>query len=111
VDELLDVTRVSRGKIRLDRQPLDLAGLLRSAAGDHQAALEEAGLTLRLELPEGPVPVAGDPVRLTQVVGNLLHNATKFTERGGRVTVELSLDREARRAAVAVRDSGIGIEP
>src|SRR5262249_54951736 len=58
-----------------------------------------------------PVWVSGDPTRLAQVVGNLLGNAAKFTDPGGRVTVRLTADREARRAAVAVSDTGIGIEP
>jgi CheY-like chemotaxis protein len=73
--------------------------------------LETGGLTLCLELPEEPVWIDGDPTRLAQVVGNLLGNATKFTEPGGQVRVRLVADPESQSAVLSVRDSGIGIEP
>jgi signal transduction histidine kinase len=110
VDELLEITRIARGKIQLDRQPLDLAALLRAAVADHHTALEEARLTLHLQLPAEPVLVLGDAVRLNQIVGNLIHNALKFTDSGGEITVALAVDPEKQRAAVTVRDTGIGIE-
>jgi signal transduction histidine kinase len=111
VDELLEVTRIARGKMQLDCQSLDLGTLLRATAEDFRTVLEEAGLTLHVQLHAEPVGVAGDSVRLTQVVANLLQNALKFTDAGGQVTVELTVDREKQRAVVTVRDTGIGIEP
>jgi PAS domain S-box-containing protein len=87
VDELLDVSRISRGKIELNPQRLDLAALVRDTSEDHRRVLEAAGLSLTLELPEAPLWVDGDPTRLAQVLGNLLTNAAKFTPPGGQVTV------------------------
>ncbi len=109
VDDLLDVFRIAHRKLLLRKDRLDLAQLVRLAAIDHRNALESAGLTLSLELPERPVWVAGDSTRLSQVVGNLLHNAAKFTDPGGRVTVRVTADEAARRVAVQVIDTGIGI--
>jgi signal transduction histidine kinase len=108
VDDLLEVNRIARGKIKLELQRVDLAVLVRDTVQDHRAALEGAGLTVNLEVPGEPVWVRGDPTRLAQVLGNLLHNAGKFTEAGGGVTVRLTA---AARAEVSVRDTGIGIEP
>jgi signal transduction histidine kinase len=110
VDDLLDVTRIGQGKIELRPQRLDLGELVRVTAEDHRAALEASGLECRLEVPERAVWVRGDSVRLAQVVGNLLHNATKFTSAGGRVEVQLRCDDAAGRAVVGVRDTGAGIE-
>src|SRR5262249_2949093 len=90
VDDLLDVSRISPGKSLLRREQFDLVPLVRAALEDHRAMLEEAGLALTAELPGQPLWVAGDPTRLAQVVGNLLHNTRKFTDRGGRVTVRLA---------------------
>jgi signal transduction histidine kinase/ActR/RegA family two-component response regulator len=111
VDELLDVTRIGRGKIKLERRQFDLAELIRTTAADLRSTFEESRLGLTLELPADPVLVAADPVRLTQVVGNLLQNAAKFTDAGGTVTVRLASDPETKRAVVWVTDTGIGIEP
>jgi signal transduction histidine kinase len=111
VDDLLDITRISRGMIQLRLQPLDLARLLSDTAEDHRATLEANGVAFQLELPAVPVVVSGDTVRLAQVVGNLLHNATKFTSQGGRVEVQLQPAEAERRAVVRVRDSGEGIAP
>jgi two-component system CheB/CheR fusion protein len=109
VDDLLDVSRISRGKILLRKECLDLVDLVRSAVEDHRGALTADGLTLDVSLPDRPLWVSGDPTRLAQAVGNVLHNAGKFTDRGGRVTVLLG--KEGSEAVLAVRDTGIGIEP
>jgi signal transduction histidine kinase/CheY-like chemotaxis protein len=109
VDDLLDASRIAQGKIVLHRERLDLARLVRETAEDRRGGLEKAGLTLTLDVPAEPVWVPGDPARLAQVVGNLVHNAQKFTDHGGHVTVQLR--REPGRAVVVVRDTGIGIEP
>ena len=82
VDDLLDVSRISSGKILVRKEPVDLAALLRNTAEDYRESLEAGGTSLKLSLPSGPVWVHGDPTRLSQAVGNLLHNAEKYTERG-----------------------------
>jgi PAS domain S-box-containing protein len=92
LDDLLDVSRITRGKISLRRVRLDLRQLVRDLAEDRHADADAASLTLSLELPEQPVWVRGDPTRLTQVAGNLLHNAIKFSEPGGRVGIRLSVE-------------------
>lgn len=110
VDDLLDVSRISRGKIELRKQRLDLNELVSGALEDHRGQFERAGLALDAALPEGPVFVYGDPTRIAQAVGNLLMNASKFTDRGGRV--HLTLEVEAQQGArVTVRDTGIGLDP
>ncbi len=108
VDDLLDVTRIARGKIELRREPVDLVAVVQRAAEDHRPLMHERGLSLALELPGAPAWVHGDATRLTQVLGNLLQNAAKFTDRGGRVTVSLTLDGPA--AEVRVKDTGIGMD-
>src|SRR6185437_15129499 len=107
VDELLDASRIAQGKVQLKREQLDLAALVRSATGDNRADLETAGLSLSVEVPTVPVWVHGDAARLTQVVGNLLHNAQKFTDAGGRVRVRLA--EEEGQAKLSVEDTGVGI--
>jgi signal transduction histidine kinase/CheY-like chemotaxis protein len=107
VDDLLDVTRIVRGKVELRRADLDLADLTRRTGEDHRALMHEREIDLRVEAPPEPIWVVGDETRLAQVVGNLLHNAAKFTPRGGRVT--LSARRVADRAEIRVRDTGAGI--
>jgi PAS domain S-box-containing protein len=109
IDDLLDVSRISRGKVLLREEPLDLARLVRAAVEDHRPLLKTAGLELTVEFPEGPLPLSGDPTRLAQVVGNLLHNAAKFTDAGGRVQVRLAAETDGRTATLSVRDSGIGM--
>jgi CheY-like chemotaxis protein/nitrogen-specific signal transduction histidine kinase len=111
VDDLLDVSRIGRGKVQLQRERLDLAQVARTTAEDRRPTLEQAGLRLELELPETPVWVSGDATRLAQVLGNLLDNAVKFTDRGGAVSVGLCREPGPARAVLSVRDTGIGIEP
>jgi CheY-like chemotaxis protein len=110
VDDLLDVSRITRGKVLLRKERLDLGELVRSVVEDHRALLESTGLKLFADLPDEPVWVTGDPTRLSQVVGNLLQNANKFTDAGGRVTVRLAAE-PGGGAALAVRDTGIGMGP
>ncbi|HEX4494296.1 MAG TPA: sensor histidine kinase [Thermoanaerobaculia bacterium] len=107
VDDLLDVSRITRGKVELRRQRLDLAEVLRQAAEASRPLADAKGQTLRLELPAETLPLDGDATRLEQVVSNLLRNAVKFTGTGG--TIELAVRREGSRAVVRVRDDGIGI--
>lgn len=107
VDELLDASRIARGKVQLRPERLDLAALVRTAADDHRAQLEAVGLTLAIAVPDTPIWIHGDAARLTQVLGNLLDNARKFTDRGGAVTVRLQ--QEGDEAVLAVEDTGIGM--
>jgi signal transduction histidine kinase/ActR/RegA family two-component response regulator len=109
VDDLLDVTRIARGKIELRREALDLAALARRTAEDHRALMADRGLALSVDVAPGSLLVSGDATRLTQVLGNLLSNAAKFTPAGGRVTLAVRAERGA--AAVEVQDTGIGIDP
>jgi signal transduction histidine kinase/DNA-binding response OmpR family regulator len=110
IDELLDVSRLSRGKILLRHEPLDFTQLVRRTAEDYRPSLEKSGLRLLVDLPDRPLTVRGDTTRLAQVIGNLLHNAGKFTRPAGEVEVSLAAG-EAGRAVLAIRDTGIGIEP
>ncbi|MEO7419271.1 MAG: ATP-binding protein, partial [Thermoanaerobaculia bacterium] len=111
VDDLLDVSRVSRGKILLRAERLDLTPLVAAVVDDLRNLLETSGLELEQELPPEPVWLTGDPTRLSQVVGNLLQNAHKFTNPGGRVRVRLVADRESGQAVLSVEDTGIGMAP
>jgi len=108
VDDLLDVTRISRGKIQLQREVLDLCNVVRRTCEDHRSLFDQSEIELRLHLPASPVR-AEDPTRLAQIVGNLLHNANKFTHAGGMVTVGVTV--RGGRAEIRVRDTGIGMEP
>lgn len=109
IDDLLDVTRIARGKVRLVRERLELGALLRRTLEDHRADFDARAISLVERLAETPVWVDGDATRLVQVVGNLLANAVKFTPRGGRVEVVERID--GKWAVVSVRDNGAGIPP
>jgi signal transduction histidine kinase/ActR/RegA family two-component response regulator len=109
VDDLLELSRLTRGLIDVQREPLDLRGVLQTAVETSRPLIESARHTLSVELPPEPVPIAGDAVRLTQVVANLLNNAAKYTDRGGHIW--LTARTEPDWAVVTVRDTGIGIPP
>jgi len=109
VDDLLEVSRITRGLIQMQREPMDLASALRYAIDTSRALADAAGHTLLVRLPSEPITVAGDAVRLTQVFANLIANAAKYTNSGGTIVVALS--REGDRAIVSVKDDGIGIPP
>jgi two-component system CheB/CheR fusion protein len=108
VDDLLDLSRISRGLLRLLKEPLDVAQPVQQAEGV-QPLVRERGVTLSVSLPAGPVYVEADPTRLQQVVGNLLSNAAKYTDPGG--TILLTARQEAGELVLRVRDTGIGIAP
>jgi two-component system, chemotaxis family, CheB/CheR fusion protein len=107
VDDLLDVSRISRGKIELRRGRIELAAVLTDAIEIARPLSERREHELTVTVPPEPICVNADPLRLTQVVGNLLNNACKFTEKGGRI--RLSVEREGEQAVIRVRDNGIGI--
>jgi two-component system CheB/CheR fusion protein len=109
VDDLLDVSRMTRGRMELRKAPTPLEGLLQQAAESVLPAIQARGLALRLEPPAEPATVDADAARLAQVFGNLLSNAAKFSAPGGSIVVRCeSRDGEAR---VSVRDTGAGIAP
>jgi signal transduction histidine kinase/DNA-binding response OmpR family regulator len=110
VDELLDVSRLARGKVLLRQELLDLAEVVRATAEDYRGPLDAHGHKLLVRLPDRPVYVRGDRTRLAQVVGNVLHNADKFSESGGEVAVTVEAD-PTHGAVVTVRDRGAGIDP
>jgi PAS domain S-box-containing protein len=109
VDDLLEVSRITRGKIELRRCRLDLATVIAGAVETSRPLLDDAGHHLDVELPPEPLHVDADPVRLGQVFANLLNNAARYTPHGGEVRVRV----EPRRgeAIVTVRDSGVGFDP
>jgi PAS domain S-box-containing protein len=106
IDDLLDVTRISSGKVRLRRTCLNLVDLVRRTVDDHSTLL--ANREVILNLPDVAVWIQGDATRLAQVLGNLLSNAAKFTPEGGKVSV--SLTTEQGRAVLEVSDTGLGID-
>jgi PAS domain S-box-containing protein len=109
VDDLLDIARVSRGRISLQRQAVRLDAVIESAVETSRPLVEAGGHRLSIELPQEPVMLCGDALRLAQVIANLLNNAAKYTPRAGRIAV--SARSEPGWVSVAVRDDGIGIEP
>ena len=107
VDELLDVSRITRGKITLSREPIDVAALITRAVETVHPLMQERAHEFEVELPDSTLKVHGDPVRLTQALGNVLGNAAKYTDRGGRI--RLSSTRNGANIEIRVRDNGIGI--
>ena len=107
VDDLLDVSRIARGKIVLVSEPVKVADVLAAAVETVQPLLDQKSQQLSVETPDATLQVRGDPVRLAQVVGNLLHNAAKYTGDGGAITVEARAGGDW--VEIEVRDSGIGI--
>jgi PAS domain S-box-containing protein len=107
VDDLLDLTRISRNKIELRLERLELGELLRTTAEDHRSLFEPRGIRLETVLPPGPLFARADRTRVAQVVGNLLQNAAKFTPRGG--LARLIAAEEGGRAVIRVVDSGAGM--
>ena len=110
INDLLEASRLSRGKIHIQTHPLDLGSTIRSAAEDYRRPIEKAGLSLIVDIPKEPVWVMGDAIRLKQILNHLLDNAIKFTNEGGKVSVIISTNADAKEAAITVRDNGIGIE-
>jgi signal transduction histidine kinase/DNA-binding response OmpR family regulator len=110
VDDLLDATRIARGKVLLRKEPCDLRSIVRQTAADYRSILEGDRLNFIVDIGEEPLLVLGDPTRLAQVVGNLLHNAHKFTEAGGSVTLKVRSCEQEGWAELTVQDTGIGIE-
>ena len=109
VDDLLDVSRISTGKIQLRKGPVDLNATIARAVDSARLLIESRHHELTVSMPDDPIFLEADAARLEQVVSNLLNNAAKYTEPGGKI--ELEAGREGDEASVRVRDTGIGIAP
>jgi signal transduction histidine kinase len=107
VDDLLDVSRITRGKINLNKEVIELETLMTRTVETVQPLIDERGHTLTVDVPAGMLAVLGDPTRLVQAIGNVLSNAAKYTERGGRIT--LAAAESDTELVIRVRDNGIGI--
>ena len=109
VDDLLDLTRISHGKVDLKRNRLDLQDVVRKTTDDLGWLFSKSEVELRVDRAVGPVWIDGDSTRIAQVIGNLLQNAVKFTPAGGAVTVRLEKSKD--QAILSVRDTGVGMDP
>jgi PAS domain S-box-containing protein len=109
VDDLLDVSRITQGSIRLRKEVVDLGTIVQRAVDGSRPLIESRAHTLSLRLPPEPVRLEADATRLEQVISNLLNNAAKYTMPGGHIWV--AADREGEEAVVRVRDTGIGVPP
>ena len=109
VDDLLEVSRISRGILQLREELLDMRNVVALAVETSQPLLEAAGHALSVELPEQPVWVHGDRARLAQILSNLLNNAAKYSDPGGRIAVNVR--RHGTNVSVSIRDTGIGLDP
>jgi PAS domain S-box-containing protein len=109
VDDLLDVSRIAQGKIRLEKNQVDLATVVRRVLDDFQVVFARRQIAVDVREEQGPLWIEADATRISQVAANLLQNAAKFTDAGGRVTVALA--RSDDRACLRVRDTGEGMDP
>jgi signal transduction histidine kinase/CheY-like chemotaxis protein len=108
-DDLLNASRALTGRLEVVRRPLDLRSVVGTVMHDIQPEYTRTDRTLQVSLPPEPVPVSGDRIRLSQMLGNLLGNARKYTRPSGTVNVELGVEHE--HATLTVRDDGIGFDP
>jgi signal transduction histidine kinase len=107
IDDLLDVSRITRGKLQLRRERVELASVIQSAVEGSRPLIKASAHQLTIRIPPEPVLLDADPTRLAQVFGNLLTNAAKYTEKGGHIW--LTAERQGGEIAVSVKDTGIGI--
>jgi PAS domain S-box-containing protein len=111
VDDLLEVSRISRGQVRLDKAPCDFASIVRQTAEDYRPTFESAALAFTVNVPPQQVWITADGTRLAQSIGNLLHNAAKFTGSGGQVAIQMMSSPDKRCVVLSVSDSGSGMTP
>jgi PAS domain S-box-containing protein len=109
VDDLMDVSRITRGKIELRKERTELAKIIEHAVETSRPLINEHNQDLTIQMPPGVIPMEGDVTRLAQVFANLLNNAAKYTERRGRII--LTVERQGGEVRVSVKDTGIGIPP
>jgi CheY-like chemotaxis protein len=111
VDDLLDITRITQNKIKLQKRTVELNKLVQRTIEDYQLLFAQKQVCLEAEYTPSEIMVNVDVTRLTQVVGNLLHNALKFTNSGGTTRVSIENDNLHKQAVIRLIDNGIGIEP
>jgi signal transduction histidine kinase/ActR/RegA family two-component response regulator len=109
IDDLLDVSRITRGKVVLQKEPVELETVVSLAVEASRPLIEDCQHRLTVALPERPVPLEVDAARMAQVLSNLLNNAAKYTDEGGEIA--LSAERDGRDVLIRVRDNGTGIAP
>ena len=109
VDDLLDVSRITQGKIELRRERIELASVVHHAVEAARPSCEKGGVELTVDMQAEPIYLNGDQIRLAQVIGNLLNNSCKFTDKGGDIHLTVGLEEE--HALIRVRDTGLGIAP
>jgi CheY-like chemotaxis protein len=107
IEDLLDIGRIRQDKLRIRKEPVELAQVVEAAVEASRPWIQEAGHTLTIDLPPGPIHLHADPARLAQVLSNLLENAAKYTSKGGHI--RLAAEPPGSEAVVSVRDNGIGI--
>src|SRR5262249_13690388 len=108
IDDLLDVSRITHGQLELRKEPVDIVATVKEAEAELRSLAEAASNKVEVRAPAQPLYVEADPVRLMQIVENVLHNAIKYTD-GGRI--EIALEQQDSMAALRVRDTGVGIAP
>ncbi|MGI6298289.1 MAG: sensor histidine kinase [Saccharofermentanales bacterium] len=111
VDDLLDVTRIARDKVELKCLDVNLNDLVTGCTRDFEAQFTEKGITFNTAVTEQQLQMCADPTRITQIVGNLLNNAAKFTCAGGEVRLVLQTDPAGKQAVINISDTGEGISP
>lgn len=111
VDDLLEVTRITRNMIKLKKEPVELNELISRAVEDCKVQFEENNVSLEVKLTAAPIYLEADQARLTQAIGNLLHNAAKYTTIGDHTLVSVSKDEDKQEAVIDVWDNGLGIKP
>ena len=109
VNDLLDVSRINTGKLAISKTRIDIQSIIRDAIESSDPLIKSCGHTLVVDVPEEPVWIDADPLRLAQVFSNILNNSAKYTDRGGRIVVSLRVYDE--HATVSIKDNGIGIAP
>src|SRR6185369_4863848 len=109
IEDLLDVSRIITGKLRIEFQPIQFAAVVKDVIDEFRPAAEAKSIGIAVDVDDNVGPVLGDPTRMKQVVGNLLSNAIKFTNEGGRI--DIKLERVDERAQLRIQDNGIGIDP
>lgn len=107
VDDLMDVSRITRGQLSLEKQPVELVAVLTHSVAAVKPYMEQRGHTLSVRLPDSEVVIDGDVTRLEQVLGNLLNNAAKYTDQGGHIALTLAVENE--NAVITLTDNGAGI--
>jgi PAS domain S-box-containing protein len=109
IEDLLDISRITKGTFLIQRQRLNFTDLVRSLMNDYSSLIQAKGISFHGDVPEYPLWIEGDETRLTQAFGNILHNSLKYTPQGGSIDLNLSTDNVQKQAIITIRDSGVGI--